>query len=81
MEPALSALASKVVYLDDRPGAAQVMKLVNNIISFGNLAVALEAMVLGAKSGLDAAQMLDVFTRSTPSPRPGLPVNSASPCE
>jgi 3-hydroxyisobutyrate dehydrogenase-like beta-hydroxyacid dehydrogenase len=41
------------------------MKLVNNIISFGNLSVALEAMTLGAKAGLDPEQMLEVINASS----------------
>jgi 2-hydroxy-3-oxopropionate reductase len=44
---------------------AQTMKLVNNIISFGNLSVALEAMTLGAKAGLDPEQMLEVINASS----------------
>ena len=65
LEPALDAIAKKVVYLGDKPGAAQTMKLVNNIISFGNLSVALEAMTLGAKAGLDPEQMLEVINASS----------------
>jgi len=59
------AMSGKTVYLGDKPGAAQTMKLVNNIISFGNLSVALEAMTLGAKAGLDPEQMLEVINASS----------------
>ncbi len=65
LKPALEALSGKLVYLNDKPGAAQTMKLVNNIISFGNLSVALEAMTLGAKAGLDPEQMLEVINASS----------------
>jgi len=65
LQAALGAIAAKVVYLGDKPGAAQTMKLVNNIISFGNLAVALEAMTLGAKAGLDPELMLEVINASS----------------
>ena len=65
LHTALDATAGKVVYLNERPGAAQTMKLVNNIISFGNLSVALEAMTLGAKAGLDPEQMLEVINASS----------------
>ncbi|MFT5446792.1 MAG: 2-hydroxy-3-oxopropionate reductase [Gammaproteobacteria bacterium] len=65
LSDALPAMAAKVVYLGDKPGAAQSMKLVNNIISFGNIAVALEAMTLGAKAGLDPEQMLEVINASS----------------
>jgi len=62
---AFDAISSKVVYLGEEPGAAQVMKLVNNIIFFGNCAIALEAMTLGAKAGLDPEQMLEVINASS----------------
>lgn len=65
LQPALEAISGKLVYLNDKPGAAQTMKLVNNIISFGNLSVALEAMTLGAKAGLDPEQMLEVINASS----------------
>ncbi len=65
LRPALEAISGKLVYLNDKPGAAQTMKLVNNIISFGNLSVALEAMTLGAKAGLDPEQMLEVINASS----------------
>lgn len=65
LQPALEVLAGKLVYLGEEPGAAQTMKLVNNIISFGNLSVALEAMTLGLKAGLDPEQMLEVINASS----------------
>lgn len=65
MEPIFSVIAGKATYLGEKPGAAQTMKLANNIISFGNLAVALEAMTLGAKAGLDPQQMIDVINSSS----------------
>lgn len=65
LKPALEAISGKLVYLGPQPGAAQTMKLVNNIISFGNLSVALEAMTLGLKAGLDPEQMLEVINASS----------------
>jgi 3-hydroxyisobutyrate dehydrogenase-like beta-hydroxyacid dehydrogenase len=65
LKATFDAIAAKVVYLGDTPGHAQVMKLVNNIIFFGNLAVALEAMTLGAKAGLDPEQMIEVINASS----------------
>ncbi|MBM84633.1 MAG: oxidoreductase [Rhodospirillaceae bacterium] len=65
LKPALEVLSGKIVYLGEEPGAAQTMKLVNNIISFGNLSVALEAMTLGVKAGLDTEQMLTVINASS----------------
>jgi 3-hydroxyisobutyrate dehydrogenase-like beta-hydroxyacid dehydrogenase len=64
-EPYFRHYASKIVYLSDRVGAAQVMKLVNNTLSASNLALACEAMVLGRKAGLDPSAMLDVLNNGT----------------
>ncbi|HXT81343.1 MAG TPA: NAD(P)-dependent oxidoreductase [Acetobacteraceae bacterium] len=54
-----------VFEVGDRPGQAQLMKLVNNLIGAANMAAAFEALVLGAKGGLDARQMVDVINVST----------------
>lgn len=59
--PFMKHYASKVVYMGERVGAAQVMKFVNNVLSASNLALACEAMVLGRKSGLDPKAMLEVL--------------------
>ncbi|MGE4218196.1 MAG: NAD(P)-dependent oxidoreductase [Alphaproteobacteria bacterium] len=61
VRPMLEAASSKLVYLGEKPGVAQTMKLVNNIVSVTNLAVACEAMVMGAKAGLDPETMLEVL--------------------
>jgi 3-hydroxyisobutyrate dehydrogenase-like beta-hydroxyacid dehydrogenase len=51
----------RVLYLGDQPGAAQTMKLTNNLLAATALAVTSEALVMGSKAGLDPAAMLDVF--------------------
>jgi len=61
VEPLMRAYASKIVYLGERLGAAQVMKTVNNAISLANFAVASEAMVVGAKAGIAPEAMLEVL--------------------
>lgn len=50
-----------VVRLGDAPGLGQTMKVLNNLLSATNLAITSEAIAAGAASGLDPAQMLDVF--------------------
>lgn len=64
-EPFLKHYAKKITFLGERVGAAQVMKLVNNVISAGNLAVACEAMVVGRKAGLDPAVMLEIINNGS----------------
>ncbi|MEP9379984.1 NAD(P)-dependent oxidoreductase [Aquabacter sp. CN5-332] len=51
----------RVTYVGEKPGLAQTMKLINNMVSVAALAISSEAMVLGAKAGLDADVMIEVF--------------------
>jgi 3-hydroxyisobutyrate dehydrogenase-like beta-hydroxyacid dehydrogenase len=60
VEPAL-AVIGKVFRIGERPGAAQTMKLLNNYLSATAMAATAEAMVMGAKAGLDPRLMLDVI--------------------
>ncbi|WP_112313112.1 NAD(P)-dependent oxidoreductase [Pseudogemmobacter bohemicus] len=60
VEPQLLALG-KVIRVAAEPGKAQVMKLINNICSAASLAITSEAMVMGAKAGLDADVMIEVL--------------------
>jgi 3-hydroxyisobutyrate dehydrogenase-like beta-hydroxyacid dehydrogenase len=64
-EPFLRCYANKLVHVGDKPGAGQVMKVVNNIMSSTNLAIAAEALVLGAKGGLDPEQIIEVVNAGT----------------
>jgi 3-hydroxyisobutyrate dehydrogenase-like beta-hydroxyacid dehydrogenase len=47
--------------LGERIGAAQTMKLINNLLSATALAATGEALVMGVKAGLDAEAMLEVI--------------------
>lgn len=60
VEPQLLALG-RVIKVADEPGKAQMMKLINNMISASSLAITSEAMVMGAKAGLDADVMIEVL--------------------
>jgi 3-hydroxyisobutyrate dehydrogenase-like beta-hydroxyacid dehydrogenase len=51
----------KVFFVGDRPGLAQTMKLVNNLLSVAALAITSEGMVMGVKAGLDPKLMIDVI--------------------
>jgi 3-hydroxyisobutyrate dehydrogenase-like beta-hydroxyacid dehydrogenase len=50
-----------VFHLGERAGAAQTMKLINNLLSATALAVTGEALVMGVRAGLDAEAMLEVI--------------------
>jgi 3-hydroxyisobutyrate dehydrogenase-like beta-hydroxyacid dehydrogenase len=65
VEPWLRRVGPKVYVLGDRPGQAQIMKLVNNLIMAANLVVASEGLTMGAKAGLDPQMMMDVLAAST----------------
>jgi 3-hydroxyisobutyrate dehydrogenase len=65
LRPWLERIGRNVFEVGDRPGQAQLMKLVNNLINAANMATAFEALVLGAKGGLDAAMMVDIINVST----------------
>lgn len=58
---ALGLYSNKVVVVDEAPGRAQTLKLVNNAIALVNLVAACEAMVVGARAGLPAGAMLEVI--------------------
>lgn len=45
----------------DRPGQGQILKVINNLMSTAALTITAEAMVLGAKAGLDADRMLEAI--------------------
>ena len=60
LQPVWSAIG-RATFVSEQPGAAQTMKLINNLIAATTLAVTAEAMVLGVKSGLDPQVMIDVL--------------------
>jgi 3-hydroxyisobutyrate dehydrogenase-like beta-hydroxyacid dehydrogenase len=51
----------RAFYLGDKPGSAQTMKLVNNLLAATGLVATCEAVAMGVKAGLDAAMMIDVL--------------------
>lgn len=65
LQPLLQAWGKTIVMVGDRPGAAQVMKLVNNILFAVALVASSEAMVMGAKGGLTADAMLQVINNGS----------------
>lgn len=65
VKPWLERIGRQVYVLGDRPGQAQIMKIVNNMVMAANLVVASEGLVMGAKAGLDAGVMMDVLRAGT----------------
>jgi 3-hydroxyisobutyrate dehydrogenase-like beta-hydroxyacid dehydrogenase len=64
LEPLLQRLG-KPFYMGETPGAGQVMKLANNLLSLAAIATTAEAMTLGIKAGLDPARMIEVLNAGT----------------
>lgn len=64
-EPALRVIGSNHFYLGERQGLGHTMKLVNNMLAASNCIAAFEALVFGAKAGLEAKTMLDVINASS----------------
>ena len=63
--PWIARIGKTVVTVGDRPGQGQVMKLVNNLVMAANTVVACEALVMGAKAGLDPDTMVDLLSAGT----------------
>jgi 3-hydroxyisobutyrate dehydrogenase-like beta-hydroxyacid dehydrogenase len=59
----LDTLGSEIHHLGPL-GAGHVVKLVNNVMSMCNVAVAAEAMVLGVRAGMDPQRLFDVLSTS-----------------
>ena len=61
----LLGIFGRLFVIGERPGMAQVMKLANNLLSATSLAIASEAVVMGAKAGLDPRLMIEVINAGT----------------
>ena len=59
----LEVLGSDIHHLGPL-GAGHIVKLVNNVMSMCNVAVAAEAMVLGVRAGMDPQRLFDVLSTS-----------------
>jgi 2-hydroxy-3-oxopropionate reductase len=61
VHPMISLWGRTLTVAGDKPGAAQVLKLTNNILSAVSLAATAEAFVMGAKGGLDPEVMVSAI--------------------
>lgn len=64
-KPLLDVIARRVFYIGERPGQAQLAKLVNNYLSFAARIASFEGMIVGAKAGLDPELLLEVINGSS----------------
>lgn len=65
LQPMLSCMASRLVLAGPQPGGGQLMKVLNNLLSFLALAATAEAMALGVKGGLSPESMLYAFNHGS----------------
>ncbi|MCB8882540.1 NAD(P)-dependent oxidoreductase [Acidisoma cellulosilytica] len=64
IEPILK-IFGKLFYVGEKPGSAQTLKLVNNLLAACAMAISAEGMVMGMKAGLDPKVMIDVINVSS----------------
>lgn len=64
LEPLLHHIGNPF-YLGETPGAGQVAKLANNLLSLAAIATTAEAMTLAIKAGLDPARTIEVLNAGT----------------
>jgi 3-hydroxyisobutyrate dehydrogenase-like beta-hydroxyacid dehydrogenase len=65
VKPLLDCLATHVFYVGAEPGQAQIMKLLNNMLSFAAFVASCEAFALGVKAGMDPDAMVAVINTGT----------------
>lgn len=58
---AIFEVLGRAIFVSEQPGAAQTMKLINNLMAATTLAATAEVMVMGVKAGLSADVMIDVL--------------------
>ena len=61
VKPLIAGWGKTFVVAGDKPGAAQVLKLTNNVLFAVSLVAACEAFVMGAKGGLSTTVMLEAI--------------------
>ncbi len=64
LEPLLQRIG-KPFFMGETPGAGQVAKLANNLLSLAAIATTAEAMTLAVKAGIDPARMIEVLNAGT----------------
>jgi 3-hydroxyisobutyrate dehydrogenase-like beta-hydroxyacid dehydrogenase len=65
LQPLLECMAVHIFYVGALPGQAQLMKLLNNMLSFAAFVASCEAFAVGMKAGLDADAMVEVINTGT----------------
>jgi len=64
-QPMMAAYSNKTIYMGAALGLAQKAKLMNNLLSVANMALAAEALVVGRAAGLDPTMLVEVFNHGS----------------
>jgi 3-hydroxyisobutyrate dehydrogenase-like beta-hydroxyacid dehydrogenase len=65
VRPALDACAARVFYLGEKPGMAQVGKVVSNAVSYAALFASFEAVAVGLKAGIDIETLVAIINQGS----------------
>jgi 3-hydroxyisobutyrate dehydrogenase len=63
--PVLEVLGDRIYHVGDAAGLGQTVKVLNQALYFTGLAVSAEAIVIGAKAGIDPDVLVDVIGESS----------------
>ena len=61
----LDAFAGRVFYLGEKPGMAQVGKVVNNAVGYASLYASFEAVAVGLKAGIDIETLVGIINQGS----------------
>lgn len=65
VKPVLEAFAGRTFYLGEKPGMAQVGKVVNNAVGYAALYATFEAVAVGLKAGIDIETLVGIINQGS----------------
>jgi 3-hydroxyisobutyrate dehydrogenase-like beta-hydroxyacid dehydrogenase len=65
VSPVLDAFAGRTFYLGEKPGMAQVGKVVNNAVGYAALYATFEAVAVGLKAGIDIETLVGIINQGS----------------
>lgn len=65
VKPAYDAFAGRTFYLGEKPGMAQVGKVVNNAVGYASLYATFEAVAVGLKAGIDIETLIGIINQGS----------------
>jgi len=65
VKPVFEAFAGRVFYLGEKPGMAQVGKVVNNAVGYAALYASFEAVAVGLKAGIDIETLVGIINQGS----------------